>query len=76
MGNCKTCVYRKFDPLWTVYKCRLKSIEVQDVDTLDCKEYKKGDPPSCEGLKKPQTKPLPKPSDRPPANAAPGTCNT
>lgn len=76
MGNCKTCVYRKFDPLWTVYKCRLKAIEVQDVDTLDCKEYKKGDPQDCSGYKKPQTKPLTKPSDKPPANAAPGSCDT
>lgn len=75
MNNCKTCVYRLFDPLWTVYKCRLKMVKIQDVDTLNCREYKKGDPADCVAPKEP--KPVPsKPTPKPPTSSTPGSCDS
>lgn len=75
MNNCKTCMYRLFDPLWTVYKCRLKMVEIQDVDTLDCEEYKKGNPANYVAPKEP--KPVPSKPIKPTITPnGPGNCTT
>lgn len=75
MNNCKTCLYRLFDPLWGEYKCQLKKGKLEDVDTLDCNEYKKGNPPNYVAPK--ESKPAPsKPTPKPPANSTPGSCDS
>lgn len=74
MNNCKTCVYRLFDPIWTVYKCRLKKETIRDVDTLDCEEYKKGDPDKCAAEKEPIITPS-KPV-KPQISSTPGSCTS
>lgn len=74
MSNCKTCVYRIFDPLWGVYKCRLKKSVIEDVDTIDCEQYKQGDPANT-APKKPNPLP-PKPSAKFPTTSTPGSCTS
>lgn len=76
MGNCKTCVYRIFDPLWTEYKCRLKKVTVRNVDTLICPEYKKGEPANYVEPKEPIVTPSKPTKPTPPTSSTPGSCES
>lgn len=57
MNNCKTCLYRLFDPLWGEYRCRLSQADIDDVDTVVCDKYKMGNPANYVPPKKPQPGP-------------------
>ena len=75
MNNCKTCIHRRFDPLWGVYRCLLNDVEIQDVDTINCGDYKQGDPKTCNKPTKPKPSPKPTKPITPPADG-PGNCIT